>query len=98
MKKHVILALAAFAAPLAAHAAGDSATVRSEAGAPVQLAVGKMVYSNTNRLAPIYRITGEGNPQVVLDGKLVTIPASTLSSVDGKIVTSLSRKDIGKAQ
>jgi hypothetical protein len=98
MNKLALIALVAFAAPVAAFAADDSATVRSEAAAPVQVAAGKMLYSAGYRLAPIYRVTAEGNPQVILDGKLVTIPASSLSDVSGKVTTSLSKKDLGKAQ
>lgn len=97
MNKFALLALFALGAPIAAHAGNDSATVRSEASSPAQASVGKMLYSGVNRLAPIYRIKSDGSPQVVLDGKLVTIPASTLSNVDGKLTTSLSKKDIDKA-
>jgi hypothetical protein len=97
MNKLAIAALFAVITPIAAHAAEDSATVRTE-GATVQVTAGKMLYSGANRLAPIYRVTSEGNPQLVLDGKLVTIPASTLSSVGGKLTTSLSKKDIDKSQ
>jgi hypothetical protein len=99
MNKLAILALVAFAAPLAAHAASDTTTVRSEAAASAQATAGKMLYAgNGYRLAPVYRVIADGSPQIVLDGKLVTIPVSTLSEVDGKLTTSLSKKDIGKAQ
>jgi hypothetical protein len=98
MKKLAILALAAVAVPAAAYAADDSSTVRSEAAAPVQVSAGKMLYSGAYRLAPIYRVTADGNPQVILDGKLVTIPASTLTDVGGKVTTSLTKKDIAKGQ
>jgi hypothetical protein len=99
MKKLAILALVAAAAPVAAFAADDSSTVRAEAAAPVQVSAGKMLYaSNGYRLAPVYRVNAEGNPQVILDGKLVTIPASTLSDVNGKVTTSLSKKDISNGQ
>jgi hypothetical protein len=96
--KKLVLALAAFAAPITAFAADDSATVRAEAPAAVQVTAGKMLYSGGNRLAAIYRISNDGSPQVILDGKLVTIPASTLSDVGGKVTTSLSKKDLSKAQ
>jgi hypothetical protein len=98
MIKFAALALAALAVPAAAFAADDSATVRSEAAAPVQVSAGKMLYSgNGYRLASVYRVNNEGNPQVILDGKLVTIPASTLSDVSGKLTTSLTKKDLAKA-
>ena len=32
--------------------------------------------------------------QMILDGKMITIPASTLSSVDGRLVTSLSKRQV----
>jgi hypothetical protein len=98
MNKLVILAVAALATPLAAHAAGDSSTVRAEGSTSVQVAPGKMIYSGSSRLASVYRVDSQGNPQVVLDGKLVTIPAQTLSNVDGKLTTSLTKKDINKSQ
>jgi hypothetical protein len=31
---------------------------------------------------------------MIIDGKLVTVPASTLSSVDGKLTTSLSKSQV----
>ncbi len=97
MNKLAILALLSVATPLTAYAASDTSTVRSEADASSKATVGKMLYSsNGYRLAPIYRVNADGNPQIVLDGKLVTIPASTLTDVSGKTTTSLSKKDIGK--
>jgi hypothetical protein len=96
MKKLFILALVAVSAPLTAHASGDASTVRSE-GSPVKVAAGKMLYSGSGyRLAPVYRVNEEGNPQIVLDGTLVTVPASTLTDVGGKLTTSLSKKDLSK--
>jgi hypothetical protein len=98
MNKFTLFAVAVAAfSPIAAHATDESATVRTEASAPVKVTPGKMLYSGANRLAPVYRVTSEGSPQIVLDGKLVTIPASTLSSVDGKLTTSLSKKDLDKS-
>jgi hypothetical protein len=31
---------------------------------------------------------------MILDGKMITVPASTLSSVDGRLVTSLSKHQV----
>jgi hypothetical protein len=98
MIKFAVLALAIATVPVAAFAADDSATVRSEAAAPVAVSAGKMLYTgNGYRLASVYRVANDGSPQVILDGKLVTIPASTLSDVAGKLTTSLTKKDISKA-
>jgi hypothetical protein len=97
MNKLAILALIAVASPLTAFAASDTSTVRSEAAEPAKAAVGKMLYSGAGyRLAPVYRVNSDGNPQVVLDGKLVTIPATTLTDVGGKLTTSLTKKDVSK--
>jgi hypothetical protein len=41
-------------------------------------------------------VTSDGAAQVIIDGKMVTIPANTLSIADGKLTTSLSKADIRK--
>lgn len=70
-----------------------------EAAAPLQLNAGIMLYaSNGFRVAPIYRVTAEGNPQIILNGRLVTVPATTLSDNGGKVTTSLSKKEIAAAK
>ena len=74
-------------------------SAQTPAAAGVSVNSGKMLYSsNGQRVGAVYRVTAEGDPQVILSGKLVTIPASTLSEVDGKLTTSLARKDIGRAK
>lgn len=73
--------------------------VTEEAAAPVEVNAGKMLYAaNGYRIAPIYRVTADGNPQVIMNGRLVTVPASTLSDVGGKLTTSLSKKDVASAK
>ena len=70
-----------------------------EVAAAAEINAGKMLYGpNGYRIASIYRVTQEGNPQVILSGRLVTVPASTLSVVDDKITTSLSKKEIAAAR
>jgi hypothetical protein len=105
MKKFAALAavatLAMFSVP-AAFAAESSQSVRAAtdaAAGTVAVNAGKMLYgSNGQRIAAVYRVTAEGNPQVILNGKLVTVPASTLTDVNGKITTSLSKQELGRAQ
>lgn len=73
--------------------------VTEEAAAPLDLNAGKMLYgANGYRIAPIYRVTAEGNPQIILNGRLVTVPASSLSDVDGKVTTSMTKKEIAAAR
>lgn len=91
MRKILMAATAAFLV------AGVSSAVVAQA--PVAVTQGKMVYtSNGQRLAAVYRVSAEGDAQVILNGKLVTIPASTLSEAEGKLTTSLSRKEVSQAR
>ena len=53
-----------------------------------------VVSSNGSRLGTVYRVGPDGSAQIIIDGKLVSIPASTLSSVDGKLTTSLSKSEV----
>jgi len=83
------------AAPQASVASPESAAPQSEAGSG--LAAGKMLLAaNGARLGAIYRVTDDGSAQLIVDGKMVTIPAATLSVVNGKPTTSLSKSEIRK--
>ena len=56
---------------------------------------GKMLYTASgDRLAAIYRVAADGNAQIILNGKMVNVPASSLTAADGKLTTSLSKKDL----
>jgi hypothetical protein len=58
---------------------------------------GKMlVAANGARLGAVYRVTDDGSAQLIVDGKMVTVPASTLSVVDGKLQTTLSKNEVRK--
>jgi len=104
MIKLAPVALAATLASLslapAAMATESSQSVQAPAEAgPVSVNAGRMIYGpNGQRIAPAYRVTSEGTVQVILNGKLVNIPSSTLSEVNGKVATSLSKKDLSKAR
>lgn len=84
-----------------AFAAESSQSVQgpAEEVAAVEVNEGMMLYgSNGRRVASVYRVDREGNPQVIIDGRLITVPASTLSDVDGKLTTSLSKRDISRTR
>jgi hypothetical protein len=53
-----------------------------------------LVAANGARLGQVYRVESDGAVQMIIGGKLVTVPASTLSSVDGKLTTSLSKNEV----
>lgn len=102
MKKFAVLAaiatVATFSAPAAFAETQAVREVTEEAGAAVSVTAGQMLYSNGFRVAPIYRVTAEGNPQVILNGRLVTVPASSLSDVGGKVTTALTKKELASAK
>lgn len=104
MTTYVPLALLATVAtlaiiPQAVFAAEANQQVRETAGsvaAPANsVTAGKMLYgSDGRRIASIYRIAANGDAQVILDGRLLTVPAATLSTATGKIATSLTKTEI----
>jgi hypothetical protein len=101
MKKFIILAaLATVAVAPASYAAETSQSVRAATeGAGVQVDAGKMLYGAGGfRIASVYRVSAEGAPQIILDGKLITVPAATLTEVDGKLTTSLSKRDLARSK
>ena len=58
-------------------------------------AKGKMlVAANGSRLGLVYRVTPDGSVQVIVDGKMTTIPGSTLSMANGELMTSLTKNDV----
>jgi hypothetical protein len=77
---------------------GSSATT-PKSTASSTASVGKNIYDAAGRrLGAVYRVTADGDLQVILNGKLVTIPASTLSEANGKTSTSLSRADLERTR
>ena len=88
MNKFVPLALLATvtlfaAAPAALHAEAPAVTA------------GKTLYGpNGSRIASVYRVAADGRVQIILDGKLITVPSATLSEADGKVTTSLSKSEL----
>jgi hypothetical protein len=77
------------------------ATVSVAADAPASpdaaavAAKGKMlVGADGGRLGVVSRVSPDGGAQIILDGKLITVPASTLSSANGKLTTTLSKSEV----
>jgi hypothetical protein len=57
---------------------------------------GQMVISASGaRLGTVYRVV-DGSPQIIIDGRMVTIPAATLSASSGKLMTSLSKSAVSE--
>ncbi len=53
-----------------------------------------LVSANGARLGTVNRLAADGSPQIIIDGKLVTVPLATLSTVNGKLTTSLSKSEV----
>lgn len=90
MKKLIMFCLCAVAAPmpLISHAAwaADQAT---------QVKEGSMLYSEDGRrLGAVYKVGDDGSVKVIYNNKVVVIPASTLSDVNGKLTTTLTKSDV----
>lgn len=88
--------------PAAVFAAETNQQVReantiSAGAATVAVTVGKMLYGpDGSRIAPVYRVTAAGDVQVILQARLVTVPASTLSQAEGRVVTSLTKSELNR--
>lgn len=84
------LALTAFVAVPSFAADGDA-----PASQTVTARAGQKLYSASGRpLTPIYNIVAEGKPQVIIEGRIVTVPIATLSMSGKKLTTSLSGADL----
>lgn len=72
-----------------------SVAVADEAQSSVSPVKGSMlVAANGARLAPVYRVGPDGSAQIILEGKMVTIPAATLSMASGRLTTSLTKNEV----
>jgi hypothetical protein len=81
---------------LATVALSAQATPPAESGSAAVIATtGKMlVASNGERLGVVYRVGSDGSAQLIIEGKLVTVPVTTLSNVEGKLTTSLTKREV----
>jgi hypothetical protein len=76
-------------------ATAQAAPSAESGSAVVGAATGKMlVASNGERLGVVYRVAPDGSAQIIIDGKLVTVSITTLSSVEGKLTTSLTKSEV----
>lgn len=92
MKKPWIAILACVLAT--ASAAAQDLSAGTEGAATVAEKGKMLVASNGSRLGLVYKVGSDGSAQMIIDGRLVAVPASTLSSVDGKLTTSLSKSEV----
>lgn len=92
MKSWFVVLVGTLAAATAVAQAQSSSAVATTA---VVASKGQMVIAaNGSRLGSVYRVSADGSAQIIIDGKLVTIPAATLSNANGKLTTSLSKSEV----
>ena len=92
MKKFgLILALAAIL-PVSALVSVQPAMAQD---ALAKAMVGKLLYdADGKKLAAIYKLDPKGSPQILLEGKMVTVPLATLKKDEDKFSTTLTKKDL----
>ena len=95
----VLLLAAAASLPALSGTAFAAESTTAIAAAPQAISVGKMVFAaNNQRLGAVYRVSGDA-VQIIVDGKMINLPASTISSAEnGKYVTSLTKADVLRAR
>ncbi|HEX7857932.1 MAG TPA: hypothetical protein VF503_29990 [Sphingobium sp.] len=56
---------------------------------------GQMLFDNGGtRLGVIYKVTADGSAQIIFDGRLITVPASTITDAAGRLQTSLTKNQL----
>jgi hypothetical protein len=73
---------------------GALCAVSSEAAADSPVKGSMVIAANGARLAPVYRVSPDGSAQIIIEGKMVTIPAATLSMSGGRLTTSLTKSEV----
>jgi hypothetical protein len=53
-----------------------------------------LVAANGSRLGLVNRIGTDGAALVIIDGRMVAVPANTISAADGKLLTSLTKSQV----
>jgi hypothetical protein len=72
----------------------DTASAESGSGAVVASEGKMLIASDGTRLGVVYRVAPDGSAQIIIEGKLVTVPVTTLSNVEGKLKTSLTKSEV----
>ncbi len=87
-KSWLVIVMCAFVLPAAAQGPSD-------ASAAAVVEKGKMlVAANGSRLGLVNRIGTDGAALVIIDGRMVAVPANTISAADGKLLTSLTKSQV----
>jgi len=56
---------------------------------------GQMLYdSSAARVATVHKVNDDGSVSIILDGKVISVPASTLSVIDGHLTTNMTKNQV----
>jgi len=89
VKKLIVISLLSYFAMLP--------VVRAQTAAEAATAVtkGAMLFSaDGSRLGSVYRVTNDGSAQIIIDTKIVTVPVATISTTEGKLITTLKKAQV----
>ena len=87
-KSWLVMVMCAFVLPAAAQGTAD-------APAAAVAEKGKMlIAANGARLGSVYRVGPDGSAQIIIDGRMVTVPANTITLANGKLTTSLTKSEV----
>jgi hypothetical protein len=93
VKKSLFIALFSLLATVAV-AAQETPSAKSAPNTAIAVPGKELITANGAHLGEVYRVGPDGSPQIILDGKFVTVPATSLSNVDGKLTTSLTKTEV----
>jgi hypothetical protein len=85
-----IAAMCAFATATIAGEEPSAVVATTAVAAKGQMVTG----ADGGRLGVVNRLASDGSPQIIIDGRLVTIPANTLTAANGKLTTSLTKSQV----
>lgn len=88
--------LALIIAVSATPALADTTSQPAAATAPAATRGMMLRDANNLRLAPIDLVKTDGSVGIILDSRFVLIPANTLSVVDGKLTTKLTKAELSR--
>jgi hypothetical protein len=85
---------AAFAIAIAVLSAPAVAADAPAASAPVARQGDMLRDANNVRLSAIDSVNKDGSVGIIFDGRYVTVPATSLSVANGKLITSLTKAQV----
>ena len=95
----LVALLAATATPVLAQPSGATPTLVRATATPVIASKGQMLIgADHSRLGSVVNVESDGSAAIIFDGRMLSIPASTLRMTDGKLTTSLSKHELTAMQ